>query len=412
MNKRIWIIGASAGLGLASLTAVPLVAQEDGGLKLTFGISARVESESNPGLAVPAEPSRNQLSTRLSFGLTDSTRLGALSMSAAGTLATYSDETESGLKDSDLRFSLRRNSAANSVSISAFYTESDLDTLRGVIFDPDTGEILDDVTGDGTQRRTGGDVGFTFGDDAPWGGSLSAGLVDTSYFGDTTEVDNLRTNVALGFRFDLDPATEVTAGLNFSRYEEDGEPVRDTLSPDLRLTRDVPSGTAFASVFADNTEDGTRTGFSLGRSLDRPDGGFTFNLGVTRSIYGDLNLTGAVDWQRELPNGGITFRLSRDVISGSEDEEEIVYGGALGLSHDLSALASVNFGLSASESEETATGNLTRNASLSATYSRSIVNDWVLDAGLTHRLREESGQDQAASDTAFLALRRSFEWRP
>ncbi len=412
MTKRIWITGAAAGLGVASVLAVPLVAQEDGGLKLTFGISARIEAESNPGLSVPSEPSRTQFSTRLSFGLSDSTRLGALSLSAAGTLATYSDDSESGLQDSDLRFSLRRSSAASSVSVAAFYREVDLDTLRGFILDPDTGQILDDVTGDGTQRQTGGDVAFAFGEDAPWGGSLSAGLVDTSYFGDTVEVDNLRTNAEARLRFKLDPATEVTAGLRWSSYEEDNAPARDTWRPEIGLRRDLPSGSASASIFAEDTEDGTRSGFTIGRSLDRPDGGLSFSLGLTRSVVGDLNLTGAVDWQRELPRGGINVRLSRDVTSGSADEENIVTGGSIGLTRNLSALATMNFGLTASESEETATGDLTRNASLSATYSRSIVHDWVLDAGLTHRIRKESGQDSANSDVAFLELRRAFEWRP
>jgi hypothetical protein len=412
MIKRIWIIGASAGLGLASVTALPLVAQEDGGLKLTFGFSARVESETNPGLTVPAEPSRSQISTRLSFGLQDSTRLGTLSLSAAGTLAAYSDDTENGLQDSDLRFALSKSSAASTVSVSAFYREIELDALRRLIIDPDSGQIFEDVTGDGTQRQTGGDVRYSFGEDAPWGGSVSAGLVDTSYFGDTTEVDNVRTDAALDFRFNLDPATEVTAGLGWSRYEDDLEPASDTLSPELGLRRDLPSGSAFASIFADNTDDGTRTGFLVGRSLDRPDRGLSFSIGLTRSIVGEVDVTGSVDWQRELANGSISVNVLREVISGSEDEETIVAGGSIGLSHNLSELAALNFGLNASSSKETATGILTRNASLSASYSRSIVDDWVLDAGVTHRIREEGDQGRANSDIAFLELRRSFDWRP
>lgn len=413
MKRRMWIAGTASGLGFAALVAQPLAAQDEGGLRLTFGISARVESISNPGLTVPAEDTRNRISSRLSFGLTDTTRMGEVSLSAAGTLSADDDDNSTdGLIDPDLRLSVRRIGATSSVALSAFLRESDLDTLRGQVLDPDTGEITTDVLGNGTQRQTGGDVIFSFGEGGPWGGSLTAGLTDTTYSGDNSEVDNRRTSLGANLRFALDPATAVTAGLTWSRYDEDGQPSRDTLRPELGFRRDRPDGFAAASVFAEDTEDGTRAGLSFGRSWDRPGGSLAFSLGATRGVTGDLSPTGSLDWQRDLPRGSLSASLRRDVTSGDDDEESLVTTASLGLSHTISPLASVNFGLEASESEDTATNDTTRNAALSATYSHSLPYDWVLDAGLSHRIRDEDATGEATSDSVFLELRRSIEWRP
>jgi len=407
------IAWTAMGLALVALAALPVVAQEDGGLRLSFGISARVQSESNPGLTVPSEPSSDRLSSRLSFGLTDRTRTGAVSLSAAGTLAVDNDDdTDDGLIDPDLRISLQRIGATDSVELSAFLRESDLDTLRGLVLDPDTGDIIEDVLGDGTQRQTGGKLTYSFGEGGPWGGSLSAGLTDTTYSGETTEVDNIRTNLDGTLRFNLDPATEVTAGLSWSRYDEEGDDPRDTLRPELGFRRDRPAGFVSASVFAEDTEDGTRSGLSFGRGWERPGQSFAFSLGATRGVTGDLSPTGRVDWQKDLPRGSLNASLRHEVTSGDDDRETIITTASLGLSHAISPLASVTFGLNASDSEETTTDETTQNASLSATYSHSLPYDWMLDAGVTHRIRNEDNTGEATSDTVFLELRRAFEWRP
>jgi hypothetical protein len=413
MTQRAWIAGTASGLGLAGLLSLPLAAQDGGGLRLTFGISANVETSSNPGLTIPAERTSERLSSRLSFGLTDTTRAGAVSLSAAGTLATDNDDdTQDGFIDPSFGLSLKRFGATSSAELSAFLRESDLDTLRRLVLDPETGDITEDVLGDGTQRQTGGSVTYSFGQGLPWGGSLTAGVTDTTYSGATSEVDNRRTRLGGNLRFELDAATEVTAGLRWSRYEEDGQPSRDTLRPELGITRGRPAGSASASVFAEDTEDGTRAGLSFGRNWDLPDSTFGLSFGLTRGVTGNLSPTGRLSWQKDLPRGSLSASLRHEVTSGDDDEETIVTTASFGLSQTISPLASVNFGLNASDSEDTATDQTTRNASLSASYSRSLVNDWVLDAGVTHRIRNEDDAGEATSDTVFLALRRTFEWRP
>ncbi len=412
MEKQARIAGAASGLGLVALIALPLAAQEDGGLRLTFGVAARVETISNPGLSVPAEPRLESLSTRLSFGLSDKTRTGAVSLSAAGSLAADNDESTNGLEDPDLRLSWKRSGATSSLDLNAFLRESDLDTLRGVVLDPDTGEATKDVVGDGKQRQSGGGLTLAFGESGPWGGTLSAGLTDTTYSGSTDEVDSRDASLGGTLRFELDSATAVTAGLRWSRFDEDGAAYRDTLRPELGLRRNLAGGFASADVFAEDTEDGTRAGLSFGRSWELKDGSFAFNLGATRGVTGDLSPTGTLDWQKDLPRGSLSASLRHAVTSGSDDTETIVTTASLGLGHTISPLASVNFGLNASDSEDTVTNETTRNAALSATISHSLTQDWILDAGVSHRMRDEDGTGLATSDTVFLELRRSFDWRP
>ncbi|NJS37740.1 MAG: hypothetical protein HC783_00625 [Rhodobacteraceae bacterium] len=413
MKKTRRIAGTAAGLALFALVALPLAAQEDGGLRFNFGLSARVEAITNPGLSTPADPDTTRLTSRLSFGLTDSTRVGSIALSAAGSLSSDSDEdSPDGLIDPDFRLSLKRIGASSSVELAAFLRENDLDTLRGLVLDPVTGGVTEDVIGDGTQRSTGGTLTFDFGTDGPWGGSLTAGLTDTTYSGTTPEADTLRTNLGGSLRFALNPATEVTASLTWSRYDEAGATPRDTLRPELGIRRELPSGFALASAFAEDTEDGTRSGLSFGRNWALPDSALTLRLGLTRGVTGDLSPTAALDWQQDLPRGNLTASLRRDVTAGDGDAETTATTASLGLSQTLSPLGSVRFGLTASESEATTTAATTRSAAFSATYSHSLTQDWALDAGATHRIRQEDGLGNATSDTIFLELRRAVEWRP
>ena len=92
-----------AGTALAVLI-LPLgvIAQEAGGLRLTFGVGFRAETSSNLALENPDEGRTNQFATRLSFRLEDETRVGSLSLAASGFLRALDgpDGTETGFDGS------------------------------------------------------------------------------------------------------------------------------------------------------------------------------------------------------------------------------------------------------------------------------------------------------------------------
>lgn len=403
------------GAALLALALGPLaaLAQDNGGLRMTLGVGFRAETNDNLVLEDPSRGRTSQFDTRLTFGLTDETRAGSLSITAEGLLRALDgpDGRESGFVQPALGLAWRRAGGRAAFDASAFLREADLDTLIGLAIDPETGEASV-LSGEGTQRQVGGDLAYTFGTGEPFGLGLSAGLTDTSYRDAPDEVDNRRTRSNATLRFALDPATEATAGLGFSTYKEEGAGQRDTLSFQAGLTRDSGSGTVSATLFAEQTEDGTRSGGTLGRSYDLAAGRLSFSLGATRGVSGRTNPTGALDWTQELARGSLSLGISRSVVSGDGDAETLATGINAGLTQALSELSSLRFDLNAAEVRTTATGATTRTATLSATVTRSLPQDWALDAGVTRRLREEDGAGRASSTAVFLELRRAFEWRP
>ena len=47
-----------------------------------------------------------------------------------------------------------------------------------------------------------------------------------------------------------------------------------------------------------------------------------------------------------------------------------------------------------------------------AVYRRALTQDWSLETGYSYRLRREEGEGDAESNTLFLTLQSSFNWRP
>jgi hypothetical protein len=403
-----------AGTALALLLPLGGAAQETGGLRLTFGVGFRVETSSNLGLETPDEGRSNQIATRLSFRLEDETRAGSLYFAASGWLRALDgpDGTETGFESPDLSFGFRRAGARSTLDVTAFLREADLDTLRGLLVDPDTGDVSV-LSGEGTQRQTGGRIAYTFGAGEPLGLTLSAGVTDTTFRDSPEEDDYLRAYLGATLRFALDPATEATLGLTASTYDEEGEDRSDTLRFEAGLSRSLPRGTISATLYSEDTEDGTRTGLSFGQSVDLASGGrLSYSLGATRGVSGDTNLTGAVDWSQPLPRGSLSLGLRRAVTSGEDDAETLATSLSARLTQELTPRTDLSVGLTAAEAEETGTGDTTRTATLSATLTHALTRDWALDAGYSYRWRDEDGEGRATSDTLFLELRREFEWRP
>ena len=75
-----------AGLLGAGLSALPALAQDEGGLRMVFGLEQRFEAGRNLGLEVPDEGDSVSAETRLSFGLSDRTALSVLEFGASAAL--------------------------------------------------------------------------------------------------------------------------------------------------------------------------------------------------------------------------------------------------------------------------------------------------------------------------------------
>ena len=404
VNTVLSIAGAgSTALLLAGLGSPVLAQDQIGGPQLTFGISFRAETNSNAGLDPISLGSTNKASIGLSFGLLSETNISRLAIDASARVltATGAGSPATGLVDPTLSLSYARESANADFSFDAGLMDTDLSSDLAV---------TDFGAGPGTRRTTSLNTALNWGKTAPLGFGISAGVTDITYpDAGVDQVDNRTVRAGATLRADLSAVLRLDLGLRASQFEKATAASRDTLGLDAGLTLIRPRGDLTLRASMDDTADGTRQSLSFGQTIALPDAVLSYNLGATRGVDAQTHLTGAVNYQRELPNGAISLGLSRAVSSGSEtDAENLLTSASVGYQTALSPLANLSLSLDWAENIDTATDFGTTNTSLSATYSHDLAQDWALDIGYTHRLRDKDGVGSGASDSLFLQLRRDF----
>lgn len=96
-------------------------------------------------------------------------------------------------------------------------------------------------------------------------------------------------------------------------------------------------------------------------------------------------MTGALAWRPDLARGAFTARLSRGVTHDAKSDETLAKALSLGMGPELPHRSGLN----------------TR-----------LPRRWGMSFGASHKPKDEDGVGQADSSSAFLSIRRSFEWRP
>ena len=412
-------MGAARFLSLLPLTAAAVLmstatsAQEGNGRLLTFGISQNFSWADNAGLTIPSEGSRLRADTQLSFGAVFEGPRDLLTFDSALVLRGEDDGSgfDFGVENPSAELGYKRSGATSSFTASAFFRESDL--AEGLALSDDEIPVL--VLENGSARITGGRLGYSFGDGAPFGGNLRAGLTDTDYTGTTDPdlVDNRTLTAGVGLHFSLNEVTEATLDIDHRLYDEAGAaPEESSTTVAAGLVRALPRGSLRARLSTTFDEGGSRSGLSFGRSIDLPNGALSLDLGLTESEGSGFDVTGAVAYQQELPRGGLSARLSRAVTTDAGNDETLVTALSLGLTQELTPRMGLNMGADWSRSEDTASGTVTDNASLDAALNYALTPDWNLNLGATHRMRDEDGIGRADSNSVFLSVGRTFEFRP
>lgn len=423
---RATLAAALPLVGSLGLTSSPAQAQDTGGVVLTFGVAERFETTENLGLDVPSRGRTNQANTNLSFGIRSETQTSRLAFDVSGVLRAAQGPghsgTDFGFDGPKLALSYARSAANATLDLKASLSESDIEYLRPLDdFLDENGQIvlpedLADLTGTGTRRNAGLNAAVTWGENAPVGFGLSAGYNALSYSNTTSPglIDSRRKSLGASMRLDLSQVTRVTVNLKFSRFDDDvpRSKSRDTLSLETGLSHDLPTGTLNGSLSAAKTEDGTRLGFSIGRTFDLPNGSLTTNMGLTRAASGGTSLTGSLGYKHELENGQISAQLRRGVQAGGDDTDRLTTALSLGYSQGLSQASALSLDLSYTENTVTATDSTVRNTSFGATYSHALTEDWGLDLGYRQRIRDADGTGKADSSSVFLSLSRDFTFRP
>ena len=406
---------ALAGLA-AVLTAGAAVTQEGGGILLTFGVNQGFSWSENADLTVPAGGDSFRSDTKLSFGFVSETARDRLAFNL-GTLLRGEDSGSGfyfGLESPSVELSYKRSGISSSLTASAFLRETDLGDGFSLIEGAE-GELPVLVFEDGTARTKGVRLAYSWGEGAPFGGTLRAGLTDTDYLNTTDPdlLDNRTLTVGTGLRFALNEVTDATFDIDHRRYDEDGPAVaEDSTTVSLGLTRALPRGSLRGKLSTTNDEDGTRTGFSFGHSYELPRGSLSIDLGLTEAAAGGADLTGALAWKQNLPRGSFSAKLSQAVTNDTDNDETLVTALSLGLTQELSPLMGLSMGATWAHSEKTASGLATDSTSLNASFNYALNEDWSMSFGATHRINDEDGVGRAKSNSVFLSIGRTFEWRP
>lgn len=438
-----------AGLLGAGLSALPALAQDEGGLRMVFGLEQRFEAGRNLGLEVPDEGDSISAETRLSFGLSDRTALSVLEFGASAALVIEntpdSDGTEIDVGRPDLSFAYTREVPNALFGVTAHYREDDVDA-----FDLD----LTDDADEGTRTDYGAGIRFETGRTAPLG--FAAALShDVTEYHDVTDPDlndirttrldletRLRFSEVLTGRISLaasraeeedaaDTLTEsltafagfdylvserLSLGLSLGHTridtEEFGITTRDT-GPFAQLDLDyaMPNGSATAALsVATDADEGTRTTFEIGRALDLPRGALSARLGVTHADAAGTDLIGGLAWTHALPDSRIEVSLERSVYYDDDDDETAVNTAFdIVWSHDVNALSTI--GLDFSYEVSDAPSERIEVAGIGATWRYALTPDWHLDTGMRYRVRRDL-DGRAESPSIFVSLGRSFEFRP
>lgn len=405
--KRTGLAAAGVVASL-SLAAIPSAAQEDagGGISLTFGVGLRASVDENLSLSVPSAGRTARTSADLSFGFLTETRVSRLALDGAARFQLTDDgaRASEGLTDPSIQLTYNREGYDSSFDFSAGWRSVD---LTGTL------EVDDFDISRGSRDTATAAFGFDFAKSAPFGYGFRVEYQDLSYRDDPTATlaDSTTLRLRVDTRFDLSETTRLTFGVTQSQFDEEGARRRDTTSVNARLALARPDGDYSVRLALANTEDGDRKSLYAGRSFDLPRGQLSFELGVTQGVTGDTGFSGSVDYNQQLPDGALSFSLDRSVTSDSQDSETTVSRAGIGYTKEISELASVDLSFNWAESKASLTGLTTTNAVFNATYSHALTQDWALDVGYRHRLRDREGIGQATSNGVFVAMRRVFEMR-
>lgn len=406
--------------GLASAAMAQEKRSDEGGLRLTFGLTQGLHWKDNPDLSIPASGSRTSSRTGLRFGMITETRTQRLEFALDGTLVGSIGETTSAQQDKGLispstSLVYQLESAGSLLVLDAFLHENDVSTLDFVGGRDAAGSsapIM--VSGTGTRRLTGGGGKLTFGRDAAFGGSVALNLSETDYrdSNDPGLVDNRRDRARLDLRLDLSETTSSSLSLEGARLIEIGATAVSSHGLTFGLSRAVSDGTYGVTLASDSGKEGHRQTLQFNRVLALREGRLALSLGASQPAAGETEMVGGIDWHQDLPRGTLSMSLQR-VLSVSERDEEIrVSRMRLSLTQSLSAKMGLGLSANFQDSQTTATRRESRRGSLSVTLRNELSQDWGLDIGATHRLLESSNIGTARSNTVFINISRDFEFRP
>lgn len=460
--RRLLRAVATGGLA-ASVLALAASAQDTGGPRLTAEGAVRLSFDDNPSLVPGGSDSEVSLSNRLTFGLSNESRAGSLSLRVSGNyvLRDGGTDAEREFLGPDIDLSYRREGPSSEFVLTASRSERDVSDTFSILADPtDPLSPTDLIIDEGTRVNTTISARLRTGIDGPYGfelgvqasqdeflettnpdledeqtigvdagvrarlspileGRLTASVSQTDT-DDTTETEERSLRVGTGLTYAISAIRELDLTVGLARIETSRTigGSRTTASDEgltfgLTYVEERPRGAFSLSLTQDFLTSGALTSLTVGQRLEQPLGALDYSLGVALTDDGDLAPVGRLSYAREARNSTFSTDLSAAVVP---DDEEPVSTLSLGVAYgtaltEVTALSlSANFGLTRPLADGSDPER--RVASFEVGVTRELTRDWGLAAGYTGRYAQDEGEESAWSNGAFMEIRRTFSIRP
>lgn len=428
MRREISVAAVLAGF------AAMAVAQQ-GGTQFSFDLSSELRASDNWTMTDPSLGDSFQFNNTAKFGISSSTRASKVSINLGARLhvtdiAGSSGEV-SGVADPFANASFERNTADGGVSLSASISSQDRDigtsTSMGTV-------INGDVSG-----------GFTFGQNAPFGGSLNLHHSETDYTDGAPDSDERTTTasaslnlkptskltlspsasvvrnevdapssdtetrtVALGATMDVSSAITVSLTASSIEIESEGSGNSSGVTYSASVEAKAQNGSHKVTGQTDISNSGQRTSLNYLRSLDWGGTQAQFGIGVAEGANGDQNMTANVSASRDLPRGALSASIERGYVTGADGAESLDTNIDLSYRQELTESSSLLFSAAFKETDPTIKFRES-DTTVTASYSRQIASDWDLTAGVEHRISDdEIAPSAVSSNTVFIRFNRSW----
>ncbi len=457
-RTRLRLTVAAAAVLSASAAGLPLMAQDNvGGPEFTFDLSTTVSASDNYDLEVNPAGDTILSETRLGFGFESVGRTQTFRFNFSDNFR-FGDgpgaPAEAGFEGINAALYYEKLWVNSRLVFDARLRTIDLTAAL------DDEDIENPALDRGTLQTTNISLGFQTGLTGPVGAEIFLSDVRRNYT-DTTNPDlvdsrtltgeaalllrpdtvtefrlgygqseydaedpqgTLRTTRELTFGAirELDTITVISGEIGWKEIEEDWRNVafdpedERGLIASLSYMRELPSGDFGIDLSHDVTNAGQRTDLWISRAYDYPLGTFGVAVGVAKPENGDFEPVGRVTYDRVFNDQAFRLSLASEIVVTSDSAIQRNTTANVGYDYQISNVDSVGFSVSYAWIEGIGGAPVTDSTSASATavYRRDLTEDWSVETGYTYRLRREEGTDEAESNTLFLTLQSSFNWRP
>ncbi|WP_330629546.1 hypothetical protein RPE78_16390 (plasmid) [Thioclava litoralis] len=430
-----------------ALLGTPGLAEEIKGNHSQLGYSLGIESGTNLDLRRENDDYESRLNAGLTYDYSRATQSSELHF-GSDLLWRLEDGGETVFLPK-LALDYKTQSARDALSFGLNYTRTEV-TDQSVSYD-ETGSVLDY---DGRGQRGVADLklGYQGGIDSPVSFSVGYRYTDLQYY-DTqstsysnsqrayydlglTLTPNASSSYQLALHYDdynvdniteterqtssvsvlttqrLDAVTTLQFGVGYSDVQTDrityDERVNGAIF-NLGLEREDRLGTYGVMLSSQIEGSGRRQELSASRKRALQNGTLSAMVGLSASDEGDTNWIGALSLSHELPRDKLSLLLRRRVYSNDDNEDVVVTRISAKVSHDLSEVSALNFGLSASTNEQE-NGTDSRRIDASVSLSRELARDTQLSAGLSKRYSKDTADRTADSEMLFVTLEKDLDF--